>query len=93
MASVFIGYDLNKEKNDRGGYAKLIVAIESLSGTRWHCLDSTWIIKTSLTPVQVRDRLGPHIDSDDELLVAIIDKPAAWKGFNSECSDWLLKNL
>lgn len=30
----------------------------------WHHLDSTWIVRTEKTPVQVRD-----IDSDDELLV------------------------
>lgn len=85
-----IGYDLNSPGQD---YASLIEAIEGLSGTRWHCLDSTWLIKTDLTSVQIRDRLLPHIDKSDELLVARLAGEAAWYGFNQECADWLVNNL
>ena len=90
MATYMIGYDLvKKEEHD---YTNLIAEIEKFS-PRWHCLDSTWIIKTNLTAVQVRDRLWAHMHSDDRLLVATISDPAASKGFSKECAEWLDSNL
>ncbi len=89
MATYLIGYDLNKQKN----YPDLIDAIKSLSGTWWHHLDSTWIIVTEKTAVQIRDSLKKHIDNDDELLVARLHGAAAWTGFNSNGSQWLENNL
>lgn len=88
-ASILIGYDLNRPHQD---YPELISAIKAV-GTWWHCLDSTWIVKTDLTCVQVRDRLKVHIDSNDELLVAKLTGEAAWTGFDKQCSDWLKNNL
>ncbi len=85
-----IGYDLNKAGKD---YSGLIQEIKDSCKTWWHHLDSTWIVVTDLTPVEVRDLLAPHIDSDDEILVATISAPAAWKGFNDSGSKWLRDNL
>jgi hypothetical protein len=53
MKSYLIGYDLNKTGQD---YTTLINKIKTL-GTWWHCLDSTWIIKSNSTAVQIRDTL------------------------------------
>ena len=89
MATYMVGYDLNKPVQN---YTELIDAIKSY-GTWWHHLDSTWIIKTDQTPVEVRDNLAQHIDSNDELLVAAISAPAAWHGFNDKGSQWLKDNL
>lgn len=89
MNSYLVGYDLNKTGKD---YNSLIAGIKKL-GTWWHCLDSTWIVKSSLTAVQIRDSLKPLIDSNDELLVARLGGGAAWTGFSKECSDWLTNNL
>ena len=89
MNSYLIGYDLNRPG---GNYAELIDAIK-LIGTWWHCLDSTWIVKTDLTAVQIRDALSPHIDSSDELLVVKLSGEAAWIGFDDKCSSWLKANL
>jgi hypothetical protein len=91
MASVLVGYDLNKPETSQD-YKALINAIKGL-GVWWHCLDSTWIIKTELTTVQIRDRLRAHLDINDELLVAKLTGEAAWVGFNDECSKWLSGNL
>lgn len=91
MAAILIGYDLNRKGQD---YATLIAKIKELSGTWWHCLDSTWIIKCDLTAVQVRDTLTQFIDANDELLVVdITGDHAAWRGFDDSCSNWLKKNL
>lgn len=85
-----IGYDLNKSDKDYDG---LIDKIKEISGTWWHHLDSTWIIKTNKSAQEIRDLLSPFIDSNDELLVAQISGDAAWKGFNDKGSSWLKNNL
>ena len=91
MNIFLVGYDLIKPGKD---YANLIEAIKSLSQTWWHCLDSTWIIKTNLTYVQVRDSLLQHIDGNDRLLVATLSAPAAWTtSFSDNCQKWLKGNL
>jgi hypothetical protein len=89
MATYLIGYDLNKHKD----YPKLIEAIKALSGTWWHHLDSTWILVTDRTAVDMRDTLKKHIDSDDELLVVKLSGEGAWVGFNEKGSKWLKDNL
>ena len=53
MKSYLIGYDLNKQGQD---YETLIEHIKKL-GTWWHCLDSTWIIKTDKSASDIRDAL------------------------------------
>lgn len=88
MAAYLITYDLNSPGQN---YNDLHNAIKDL-GTWWHCLDSTWIIKSNLTVVQIRDSLSTKIDKNDSLLVVSIST-AAWKGFSTDCSDWLKSNL
>lgn len=88
MSTYMVGYDLNKRGQD---YDALIEAIKTYHW--WHCLDSTWIIKTSDTPLQIRDRLQQYVDSNDGLLVIEVNRNAAWVGFSEECSDWLQANL
>ena len=89
MKTYMIGYDLIKAGQN---YSSLITAIKE-SGTWWHCLDSTWLVRSSLTAVQIRDQLLEHIDSNDRLLVAgLIQQDWAAFGFSKECSDWLHAN-
>ena len=90
-ASYMIGYDLNKPIQN---YTDLINAIKKVGSNWWHCLDSTWIVKTDKTAAQIRDELTPHIDQqNDELLVAKLTGDAAWTGFDTDCSNWLKNNL
>lgn len=44
VPTLLIGYDLNAPGQD---YGDLIEAVKA-SGARWHYLDSTWLVKTSL---------------------------------------------
>ncbi|PLX08371.1 MAG: SinR family protein [Marinilabiliales bacterium] len=87
--SYLIGYDLNKTGQD---YATLIEEIKKI-GNWWHCLDSTFIVKSTSTAALIRDHLGEFIDSNDELLVVCLTGEGAWTGFSKECSDWLNNNL
>jgi hypothetical protein len=89
MRTYLIGYDLDKPEQD---YSELINAIKEFDGW-WHHLDSTWIIKTDDTAVQIRDYLKQHIGPSDKLLVAQLSGVAAWAGFSDEGSKWLKENL
>ncbi|AYA02261.1 SinR family protein [Acinetobacter sp. WCHAc010034] len=90
LKSYMIGYDLNKSGKN---YSGLTEKIKEISGTWWHHLDSTWIVKSEKSAVEIRDLLSPFIDADDELLVAGLSGDAAWKGFNSKGSEWIKKHL
>jgi hypothetical protein len=89
MCVYMVGYDLNKPTQN---YKDLIDALKAY-GTWWHHLDSTWIIETDQTASAIRDNLAQYLDSNDELLVAAISAPGAWKGFNDKGSSWLLDHL
>jgi len=92
MKTYMIGYDLiGKPEKD---YEELMKAIKAISEIgAWHCLDSTWLIKSSKNATQIRDALKPHLHKDDRLLVASLDGVAAWTGFDTNCADWLRTNL
>lgn len=92
MRTYLIGYDLNRPRG-ADDYPNLIKAIKDNFGTWWHHLDSTWIVKTDRSAVQIRDLLSPHTDKGDELLVVRLQGEGAWKGFNERGSKWLLDNL
>ncbi len=66
-----VGYDLNKPAQN---YKGRIDALKTY-GTRWHSLDSTWIIEPDQTANAIRDDLAQYLDSNDELLVAAIGAP------------------
>lgn len=90
MKSFLIGYDLNKPGQN---YDNLFAAIKALTSTWWHCLDSTWIIKSNSTAALIRDALIPHIDKNDRLLVVQLSGEGAWVGFDDQCSSWLKEQL
>jgi len=89
MAVYIVGYDLNKPSQN---YEGLIAAIKEY-GTWWHHLDSTWIIETDRTALQLCNDLKRFVDTNDELLVAAIGAPGAWVGFNDKGSSWLQSHL
>lgn len=92
MATHLIGYDLHPSKGET--YETLFESIKGL-GAWWHHLDSTWLVISDLTAVQIRDRLKAHLPaSDDQLLVLTVSgDAAAWYGFNESGSNWLQANL
>jgi hypothetical protein len=87
MPTVLIAYDLNSPGQDYDG---LHDAIKGLASAWWHHLDSTWLVKTTKTPAEIRDLLGQKIDKGDELLVIdVTGRSRAWRGFNERGSTWL----
>ena len=87
-----IGYDIHPSRSE--SYDSLWEGIKSL-GAWWHHLDSTWLIKSSLTATQIRDHLWSLMPyNDDQILVIDVSgDPAAWQGFSESGSDWIKKNL
>ena len=81
---LLITYDLNRPGQQ---YASLYEEIKK-AGTWWHHLESTWIIETDLTPRQWYERLTPHIDRNDNLIVVEITRNYyGWAP--KEAWDWL----
>lgn len=90
MATLLVGYDLNRPGQD---YERLIAALKG-EGTWWHHLDSTWLVETDKTAVELRNLLRGFIDDDDELLVIDVSgRNWAGSGFADRAYAWLKKNM
>lgn len=88
MAAHMVSYDLIRRKD----YPELFEALQKFD--YWHCLGSTWIIKSDKTAKQLADDLVQHMDADDKLIVATLTGSTAWtKSFSQQCQDWLRNNL
>lgn len=72
--SKIVTYDLCGENKD---YKDLIAAIKSYS--KWaKVTESSWVIVTDSTCVQIRENLKKFMDSDDRIFVASLTGEAAW---------------
>ena len=93
MAIYVVGYDLHPKQGET--YDELIKAIEKVgTSPAWHCLDSTWLVVTTKTALEVHNELWKHMRADDQLLVVQYAPPgSAWAGFGTACTDWLKKNM
>lgn len=80
-----INYDLSAPGRN---YTALIEAIKAL-GSWSHPVESTWIVSSSLTPAQIRDRLWKKLDSNDKLIVAEMSGTWASNGVSTSVTDWL----
>jgi len=86
VATLLVGYDLHRP---RANYEALEAKLRNL-GAWWHHLDSTWFVRTEMTPVQLRDELKTLIDEKDQLLVIDVSgRAAAWYGFAERGSQWM----
>jgi hypothetical protein len=89
MTTYLVGYDLGNPGRDYDGLSKYLKSF----GAWWHNLDSTWLIVTDASAVEVRDGAGEYLDSSDKLLVARVTAPGAWRGIGESGSEWLQKYL
>lgn len=70
-----VNYDLKAPGRD---YSGLYGAVESC-GPWWHYLGSTWLLDTELNANGIWERLAPHVDGNDRVL--IIGVAADWQGW------------
>ena len=79
-----VNYDLKKPGRD---YAALYDAIKGC-GSWWHHLGSTWLVDTSLTADGIWQRVSPHIDQNDSMLIIGVTKDkSGW--LPKEAWDWI----
>lgn len=81
-----INYDL---KQPGRNYDGLYEAIKNC-GVWWHFLGSTWLLDTNLDAKAIWNRLAPHVDKNDFVLVIGLTRDyqgwlpqAAWDWINS----------
>ena len=87
MKCYLISYDLRKTRN----YEALYEAIKSF-GPWGKINESTWIIGSYQSAVQIRDYLLNFIDSDDRLFIVKSDREAAWQNVMAD-NQWLKNTL
>ncbi|EHP6399727.1 hypothetical protein [Klebsiella quasipneumoniae] len=89
MAAYIISYDLVKAGSK--DYSNLYNAIKSLG--KWaKVVESTWVVVSELSSVEIRDSLSLHMDAADRIIVVKSGNVGAWK--NVICSnEWLKTNL
>jgi len=90
MNSYLIGFAPSETAKD---YKPVIEKIKTTFPYWWHHLDTTLIVKSDYTAVQIRDMLQPLLDIEDKLLVARLSGEGAWKGFSDKGSKWLKTSL
>lgn len=83
-----ITYDLRKQRDDQSLHQRI-----KAYQTWCHPLESTWLVATNQSTVQVRDYLLGAIDRDDGLLVNKLGCDGAWYGLPKDVSDWLHAQL
>ena len=83
-----INYDLKRPGQN---YDALYDAIKNC-GDWWHYLNSTWLVHTQLTAQDIWDKLKPHVDKNDSVLVIRVTRDYtgllpkdAWEWINSRC--------
>lgn len=74
-----ISYDLDKPGQN---YERLINRLKQFGA--FSVLRSQWALKTTWTPVQLRDDLKTYMDTNDRLLVTEVSD---WASFNLMASD------
>lgn len=84
-----VSYDLRKPGRD---YSALYALLRSYP--RWcRVTESHWLVQTTETAVQVRDRIAEVVDANDHIFVAVVTGPAAWRGLPDDVSKWLRNQL
>jgi hypothetical protein len=82
-----ITYDLSKPGQK---YTQLREKIEAF-GNWCHAAESTWIVSSTLSDLQIRDLLTPVLDGNDKLIVTELTGSWASWGLDAERTDWLKK--
>lgn len=84
-----VTYDL---ANPGQNYERLLAMIKAEEN--WARLGgSSYLITSSSTAVELRDKYKIALDANDKLYVGVVKSPAAWTGYTKEVSDWIKQYL
>lgn len=84
-----ITYDLHVPGQNYSAVEQRINEVKSGGG---RVMQSTWLITSKHTVVQIRDHIKQSLDANDKIVVAQITE-AAWSGLSSEWSKWLKESV
>lgn len=88
MKVLVVCYNLKKPGRD---YSKLYEVLKEASNW-WHYLESCWLLKTDLSPDDWSQKIKPHIDGNDYVL--IIEVTANYQGWLPEKAwKWIDENI
>ncbi|MEJ0051917.1 MAG: hypothetical protein WDN02_12050 [Methylovirgula sp.] len=65
----------------RDAHPDFFGCLEALGEAWCHVNESIWLVKTSLSPRQIKLRLSPHLNDCDQLLILFCTQ-GAWQGYN-----------
>jgi hypothetical protein len=85
MAIYVATYDLHQPDQD---YEPLYTFLRSFKRYA-HCIDSVWLLDTSMTPDRIRDGMRKHMHERDTILVIRAQEEAAWSNYG-DCGNWIL---
>lgn len=90
MSQIYgLSYDLRSPGRNYSALYDLLRSYPS-----WcHVTESHWLLQTTETAEQIRDRVAEVIDTNDRVFVAVTSSPAAWQGLPQDASDWLRTEL
>lgn len=88
MAVYNVSYDLRKSgKNYTGLY-------DEIKKRDWaHILDSTWLISTTESATQLRDRLRTTMDEDDSIFISKVNRIEYEGWLAQEYWDWIRSHI
>lgn len=55
--------------------------------------DSSYLVQSDFTSVQLRDKYKQALEPNDILYVGRVTVPAAWSGYSDEVSKWIIEKL
>jgi len=88
MNTLIITYDLAAPATN---YERLVLKIRAQNN--WARLGANaYLVKSSLTVIQLRDVLKPILKSGDKLFVGHCPVPSAWHGQPEDVSKWIVEN-
>ena len=85
MYLYLISYDLRMPGRNYEGVSTMLKSALSW----WHYLDSTWIIRTSLTIEEWNNKLITQIDANDSLLIIDVTGKARNGWLNKKAWEWI----
>ena len=91
MAVYMITYDLNSTGQK---YDEVIKAIKAASTGVWCTFwKSSYLIKSNLTANQVSDKIKPHLDQNDRMIIVEVKNTNYQGWLKSEDWDYINKNI
>jgi len=89
MSVYLVTYDLKKPGQD---YSALYDELKK--ATWWHYLESTWLLSTSESIANLRERLFAQMDANDSLLIFELTPNSRYNGWLPQKAwDWIKQHL